>query len=539
MVMMNYLNNLGGGQKPSIKQAWSPPSGSNFTPSFAPQQQQPAPAAPAPQPMEPPPPQQQQQQPETYVYSDETGEPDVMQAMNELTDTFVKNEEATLLALKEISSSMRLLAEQSAKLQAQVDAGPSATEAAPAPLPPAVAAVVPPAAPAAPAAAASNSASYLDAMAGSGAAAPSGPKKSYAVSGGNFKTAPSTGSYLDNVGSSSMTFTSTAPAPAPPAQAFVPPPAAPAPAPAPAQAFVPPPVAPMGTGQLPDAILQAQAAPGQPPATQSSSAVPPMSQSVAGGSAYKPPPLTTSVDSTPPTPDTNYDGIISNGLSLTIAGLGLLWALTSSNDYSKNVPDFSIKWNGPSLSSFKQVTDGVAGGMASTTAETSNGVAAAKPEPVIPAPAAVVVPAPVPLPAPTPAPAPSPSDAAAKLIEKLKAEKEAAMLAGPAAGPAAGSAAGSAAASGAATAAGAASSGAAAAATAGAATVGATATVAAAAPKPTGGSSFSYDPGESNGPYGWSNLNIEGNQCGGKKQSPIAITPSGCNVGANYKMEVS
>ena len=75
------------------------------------------------------------------------------------------------------------------------------------------------------------------------------------------------------------------------------------------------------------------------------------------------------------------------------------------------------------------------------------------------------------------------------------------------------------------------------AATAGAATAGAAASAASAAAKPA--STFSYDPGSSNGPYGWSSLNIEGNQCGGKKQSPIAITPSGCNVGANYKMEVS
>lgn len=49
---------------------------------------------------------------------------------------------------------------------------------------------------------------------------------------------------------------------------------------------------------------------------------------------------------------------------------------------------------------------------------------------------------------------------------------------------------------------------------------------------------FSYDP-SLGGPETWSNLNVEGNQCSGSKQSPIAIRPTACNVGANYEMKVS
>ena len=48
---------------------------------------------------------------------------------------------------------------------------------------------------------------------------------------------------------------------------------------------------------------------------------------------------------------------------------------------------------------------------------------------------------------------------------------------------------------------------------------------------------FSYDP-NLGGPETWSNLNVEGNQCSGAKQSPIAIRPTACNVGANYEMKV-
>ena len=48
---------------------------------------------------------------------------------------------------------------------------------------------------------------------------------------------------------------------------------------------------------------------------------------------------------------------------------------------------------------------------------------------------------------------------------------------------------------------------------------------------------FSYDP-NLGGPQTWSGLQVEGNQCSGSKQSPIAIKPTGCNIGANYEMQV-
>jgi len=48
---------------------------------------------------------------------------------------------------------------------------------------------------------------------------------------------------------------------------------------------------------------------------------------------------------------------------------------------------------------------------------------------------------------------------------------------------------------------------------------------------------FSYDP-NLGGPENWSALQVEGNQCSGSKQSPIAIKPTGCNIGANYQFTV-
>lgn len=48
---------------------------------------------------------------------------------------------------------------------------------------------------------------------------------------------------------------------------------------------------------------------------------------------------------------------------------------------------------------------------------------------------------------------------------------------------------------------------------------------------------FSYDP-NLGGPTTWSTLKVEGNQCSGTKQSPIAIKPTACNVGANYEFKV-
>lgn len=47
---------------------------------------------------------------------------------------------------------------------------------------------------------------------------------------------------------------------------------------------------------------------------------------------------------------------------------------------------------------------------------------------------------------------------------------------------------------------------------------------------------FSYDP-NLGGPETWSTLKVEGNQCSGSKQSPIAIKPTACNVGANYEFK--
>jgi hypothetical protein len=49
---------------------------------------------------------------------------------------------------------------------------------------------------------------------------------------------------------------------------------------------------------------------------------------------------------------------------------------------------------------------------------------------------------------------------------------------------------------------------------------------------------FSYDP-SLGGPETWSTLKVEGNQCSGSKQSPIAIKPTACNVGANYEFKVN
>ena len=99
VLMSNYLDKLGGAGngKPSGKEPWKPwkpPQSAEPTSSV------PAPAAPQnPPPLPPPPP-------------GGDGDDPVMKAMSDLTESFVENEAATLEALKEISSSMKMLAEQ-------------------------------------------------------------------------------------------------------------------------------------------------------------------------------------------------------------------------------------------------------------------------------------------------------------------------------------------------------------------------------------------------------------------------------------------
>ena len=66
----------------------------------------------------------------------------------------------------------------------------------------------------------------------------------------------------------------------------------------------------------------------------------------------------------------------------------------------------------------------------------------------------------------------------------------------------------------------------------------AAATVFGASPALADAGKFSYDP-NLGGPQTWSGLQVEGNQCSGSKQSPIAIKPTGCNIGANYEMQVN
>ncbi len=50
---------------------------------------------------------------------------------------------------------------------------------------------------------------------------------------------------------------------------------------------------------------------------------------------------------------------------------------------------------------------------------------------------------------------------------------------------------------------------------------------------------FSYDPDADNGPDHWKDLEIDGNQCGGESNSPIAVETHGCDRYEEYTMSVS
>lgn len=50
---------------------------------------------------------------------------------------------------------------------------------------------------------------------------------------------------------------------------------------------------------------------------------------------------------------------------------------------------------------------------------------------------------------------------------------------------------------------------------------------------------FSYDPNSDVGPDNWGLLPIDGNECDGENNSPIAVTTSDCTRYANYQFDVS
>jgi hypothetical protein len=50
---------------------------------------------------------------------------------------------------------------------------------------------------------------------------------------------------------------------------------------------------------------------------------------------------------------------------------------------------------------------------------------------------------------------------------------------------------------------------------------------------------FSYDPLSDVGPANWGLLPLDGNQCDGEKNSPIAVATSACTLYANYHFDVS
>jgi carbonic anhydrase len=52
------------------------------------------------------------------------------------------------------------------------------------------------------------------------------------------------------------------------------------------------------------------------------------------------------------------------------------------------------------------------------------------------------------------------------------------------------------------------------------------------------GAAFSYDPEAENGPANWSKLEIDGNQCGGSSNSPIAVYTRACDRWGNYEFQV-
>ena len=53
------------------------------------------------------------------------------------------------------------------------------------------------------------------------------------------------------------------------------------------------------------------------------------------------------------------------------------------------------------------------------------------------------------------------------------------------------------------------------------------------------GISFSYDPASDHAPLAWASLDIEGNECGGSKQSGIDVPTSSCDVFGDYVFSVS
>jgi carbonic anhydrase len=50
---------------------------------------------------------------------------------------------------------------------------------------------------------------------------------------------------------------------------------------------------------------------------------------------------------------------------------------------------------------------------------------------------------------------------------------------------------------------------------------------------------FNYDPTSPLGPSHWGDLHIDGNQCNGRKNSPINVEDPGCTIFADYKLTVS
>ena len=53
------------------------------------------------------------------------------------------------------------------------------------------------------------------------------------------------------------------------------------------------------------------------------------------------------------------------------------------------------------------------------------------------------------------------------------------------------------------------------------------------------GGDFSYDPASDKGPANWGSLELEGNQCDGTANSPIAVITTSCDKFADYGLNVS